>query len=84
MEDLSEMNERQTREELIDKQIGHVGWTKIYAKDEVNTIRSDFKGKTYVYSEGRGDKSGNFVDYLLLAEDNSPLSFIEAKMFSRD
>jgi len=83
MKDSSGMSERQTREELIDKQLKHVGWTKNYTKEEVNSLRSDFKSKIYVLSEGRGDDSGRFIDYLLLAEDNSPLAFIEVKRFSR-
>lgn len=76
------MSERKTRE-FIDKQLVKAGWIKRYVKDEVNSVRSNFKDKEYVYSEGRGDDSGRFIDYLLLAEDNSPIAFIEAKKFSR-
>jgi len=77
------MSEKQTREELIDKQLKHVDWTENYTKEEANSIKSDFKSKVYFLSEGPGDDTGRFIDYLLLAEDNSPLAFIEAKKFSR-
>ena len=70
------MDEKQTREQLIDKQLVTAGWLKKYVKEEVNTIRSNFNTKEYVLSEGRDDDSGRFMDYLLLAEDNSPVSFI--------
>ncbi len=73
------MSERRTRKELIDKQLFRAGWIRNYIKEEVNTVRSNFAEKDYVPSEGRGDNSGRFVDYLLLAEDNSPIAFIEAK-----
>ena len=77
------MDEKQTREQLIDKQLVTAGWLKKYVKEEVNTIRSNFNTKEYVLSEGRDDYSGRFMDYLLLAEDNSPVAFIEAKNFSK-
>jgi len=75
-------SEAKTRKEFIDKQLAKEGWLKNYNKEEVNTVRSNFKEKIYVLSQGEGDKSGRFIDYLLLAEDNSPLAFIEAKKFT--
>lgn len=76
------MDEKQTREQLIDKQLKAAGWIKKYVKEEVNSVKSNFRTKEYVLSEGPEDKSGRFIDYLLLAEDNSPLALIEAKKFS--
>ncbi len=76
------MNEKQTREQLIDKDLKKRGWLKSYIKEEVNSVRSKFKLKEYVLSKGKGDDSGRFIDYLLLAEDNSPIALIEAKKFS--
>jgi type I restriction enzyme, R subunit len=76
------MDEKQTREQLIDKQLKTAGWLKKYIKEEVNSVRSKFKTKEYVISKGQNDDSGRFIDYLLLAEDNSPLAIIEAKKFS--
>ena len=76
------MNEKQTREQLIDKQLKSAGWLKKYIKEEVNSVKSNFRTKEYVFLEGSKDNSGRFIDYLLLAEDNSPLALIEAKKFS--
>ncbi len=76
------MNEKETREQLIDKQLKTVGWLKKYIKEEVNSVKSNLKTKEYVLSQGREDNSGRFIDYLLLAEDNSPIALIEAKKFS--
>lgn len=76
------MDEKQTREQLIDKQLKSVGWLKNYIKEEVNSVKSNFKIKEYVLSKGSHDDSGRFIDYLLLAEDNSPIALIEAKKFS--
>ena len=73
------MNERQARKELIDRQLKSAGWIKKYVKEEVNSVRSDFKGKEYVLSQGSGDNSGRFIDYLLLADDSSPAALIEVK-----
>ncbi|MFH1432575.1 MAG: DEAD/DEAH box helicase family protein [archaeon] len=76
------MDEKQTREQLIDKQLKSAGWLKKYIKEEVNSVKSNFKNKDYVLSKGRNDDSGRFLDYLLLAEDNSPIALIEAKKTS--
>lgn len=76
------MDEKQTRNQLIDKQLKSAGWIKKYVKEEVNSVKSNFKDKEYVLSEGPKDNSGRFIDYLLLAEDNAPIAIIEAKKFS--
>jgi len=76
------MNEKQTREQFIDKDLRSVGWLKNYIKEEVNSVKSNFKIKEYILSQGSKDDSGRFIDYLLLAEDNSPIAFVEAKKFS--
>lgn len=77
----SRVTEKETRA-FIDKQLTKEGWLKKYIKEEVNSVRTNFKEKEYVLSKGEGDQSGRFIDYLLLAEDNSPLAFIEAKKFT--
>jgi len=82
MKDKNYQSERETRAH-IDKQLQNVDWIKRYVKEEVNSVKSDFKNKDYVLSKGIGDDSGRFIDYLLLAEDNSPIAFIEAKKFSK-
>src|SRR3989338_9011768 len=76
------MNEKHTREQFIDKELKKRGWIKGYIKEEVNSVKSKFKIKEYVLSQGSNDDSGRFIDYLLLAEDNSPIALIEAKKFS--
>ncbi|MBU0459233.1 MAG: DEAD/DEAH box helicase family protein, partial [Nanoarchaeota archaeon] len=58
------------------------GWLKKYIKEEVNSVKSNFKTKEYILSLGSDDSSGRFIDYLLLAEDNSPIAIVEAKRFS--
>lgn len=82
MKDKNYISEKETRTH-IDKQLQNVDWIKRYVKEEVNSVKSDFKNKDYVLSKGIGDDSGRFIDYLLLAEDNSPIAFIEAKKFSK-
>jgi len=76
------MDEKQTREQLIDKQLKSAGWINKYIKEEVNSVRSNFRTKEYLLSQGSADDSGRFIDYLLLAEDGSPIALIEAKKFS--
>jgi len=43
------------------------GWLKSYIKEEVNSVKSKFKNKDYILSQGSKDDSGRFIDYLLLA-----------------
>jgi len=76
------VTEKDTRIIIINKQLFKEGWIKKYVKEEVNSVLSNFKEKEYILTKGKGDKSGRFIDYLLLAEDNSPIAFIEAKKFT--
>ena len=76
------LSEKETREQIIDHQLKRAGWNFVYIKKEVNSVKSKFRYKEYILSQGRGDDSGRFIDYLLLAEDNSPIALIEAKKFS--
>lgn len=69
MKDKSQMNEKETRE-FIDKQLKNVGWIKRYVKDEVNTIKSDFKEK-----ENNRNRKYFFVPVEEIKENNSDLSF---------
>jgi type I restriction enzyme R subunit len=76
-------SEAETRTELIDRALRRVGWGKSYIKEEVNSVKSDFKRKNYVLRgpviERGVDK---FIDYLLLDTQNLPIAVIEAKNFS--
>ena len=76
-----ELSEADTRK-FIDRQLELMGWSKNYIKEEVNSVKSDFKNKDYVLA-GKSIEKGvdRFIDYLLLSDDNSPLAIIEAKKF---
>jgi len=77
------MDEAQTRKELIDPQLKEAGWIKDYIKEEVNSVKSVFIKKHYVLFSGTVEKGvDRFIDYLLLAEDNSLLAIIEVKRSS--
>jgi len=74
------LSEKQTRELKIDKALEKVGWTKEYIKEEVNSVKSNFKTKEYKFFDGDVEKGvDKFIDYLLLDENKSPLALIEAK-----
>src|SRR3990167_3842119 len=75
------MDEKETRGLLIDKQLKSVGWLKSYVKEEVNSVRSKFKIKEYILSEGQGDDSGRFIDYLSVAEDKGRA---QARTYQKD
>ncbi len=78
------MSESETRIKIIDPLLAKRKWPEIYIKKEVNTVRTDFKNKKYVLFDGKPEKGGRFIDYLLLNEDYSPLAIIEAKKYSKD
>ncbi|MEA1925486.1 MAG: DEAD/DEAH box helicase family protein [Candidatus Altiarchaeota archaeon] len=80
---MSGLSEHQTRKRYIDRDLGNGGWLKKYIKEEVNSVKSDFKQKDFVLFDGRVEKGvDRFVDYVLLGEDNSVLAVIEVKRFS--
>lgn len=80
---MGELTEKQTREEKIDLQLKNSGWLKKYVKEEVNSVKSNFITKEYIFHSKAIEKGvDKFIDYLLLAEDLSPLAIIEAKKFS--
>ncbi|MDD4352909.1 MAG: DEAD/DEAH box helicase family protein [Candidatus Nanoarchaeia archaeon] len=79
-----DISEAITRKEYIDKELEIQGWNKEYIKEEVNSVKSDFKIKKYEFKRGEGKEEGRFIDYLLLNENKSPLAIIEAKRFSFD
>lgn len=80
---MSDLSEHQTRKRYIDRDLGKGGWLKKYVKEEVNSVKSDFKQKDFVLFDGRVEKGvDRFIDYVLLGEDNSVLAIIEAKRFS--
>ena len=79
------ISENKTRKEFIDKQLKKVGWNTYHWKDEVNSVKSNFKTKNYVLFDGSYEKNiDRFIDYVLLAQDNSPLAIIEAKKYAKN
>ncbi len=80
-----DLSEKDTRNSIIDPQLKKVGWSSAYYKEEVNPVKSDIKNRDYVLFSGKVEKNVDlFIDYLLLAEDYSPLAIIEAKRYSKD
>lgn len=76
------INEWRTRKEIIDPQLSKVGWLPKYIKEEVNSVKSDFKNKNFIYFNSQIERNvDKFIDYVLLDEDNSVLTIIEAKRF---
>lgn len=78
------ISEHGTRKKYIDPELKKRAWFKKYIKEEVNSVKSDFKNTNFVLFEGTVAEGDRFIDYVLLAEDNSPLAIIEAKKYSRD
>jgi type I restriction enzyme R subunit len=82
---LEPISEKITREKYIDPELIKRGWLKKYVKEEVNSVKSDFVNKKFVFHDGHPEKKvDRFIDYLLLDEDYSVLALIEAKRFSKD
>lgn len=77
------LSEAETRKRIIDPVLERTEWKKEYIKEEVNSVKSNFRTKELIFFKKedleRGDR---FIDYLLLDEDNSPLAIIEAKKTS--
>ncbi|MDD3160189.1 MAG: DEAD/DEAH box helicase family protein [Candidatus ainarchaeum sp.] len=74
-----------TRKKMIDPQLKEVGWKKEYIKEEINSVKSDFKKGIFKFKEKSVEKGvDRFIDYLLIDENNKPLAIIEAKKSSVD
>ena len=79
------INENKTRKKYIDPELEKRGWLKKYIKEEVNSVKSDFVNKKFVFYDGHPEKNvDRFIDYVLLDEDYSVLAIIEAKRFSKN
>ena len=83
---MADMSEKETREEVINPQLEKAGWKgnlKKYIKEEVNSVKSNFKINEFIFKDANIERGvDRFIDYLLLADDNSPLAVIEAKKSS--
>lgn len=79
------ISERHTRKKYIDPELEKRGWLKKYIKEEINSVKSDFISKNFVFYDGHPEKNvDRFIDYVLLDEDRSVLAIIEAKRFSKN
>lgn len=84
-EDFQSKNEHKTRKDLIDPALRKVGWLSKYIKEEVNSVKSNFKNKDFVLFNGVHEHNvDRFIDYVLLDEANTVLAIVEAKRFSRN
>jgi len=78
------LTEKETRNKIIDPILfNRCGWRKEYLLEEVNSVKSNFKTKEWVFM-GKNIEKGvdKFIDYLLLDEDKNPIAIIEAKRTS--
>ena len=84
--DADSTTEYQTRKQYIDRDLGTIGWLDKYIKEEVNSVKSDFRQKDFVFSDINNIEKGvdRFIDYVLLDEYRTVLAIIEAKRFSID
>ena len=81
-DDVSLLPESRTRKQYIDPVLKKQGWRDKHVKEEVNSVKSDFKHKRFVFFDGKPERGvDRFIDYLLLDWDYSPLAIIEAKVF---
>jgi len=85
VETLNLIDEHQTRKKCIDPVLKQRGWLEKYIKEEINSVKSNFKEKSFLPFAGVIEKGvDRFIDYVLLDEDNSVLAIIESKRFSVD
>ena len=78
------MNEHRTRKKYINPELKKRGWLTKYIKEEVNSVKSDFNKKLFVFFDGTIEEGDRYVDYVLLDEDNTVLAIIESKRYSKD
>lgn len=82
---MANLSEKETREKYIDPILIVEGWKDDYIIKEVNSVKSNFKIKQFIFHTGAVETGvDRFIDYLLLGEDQFPLALIEAKKFSLD
>ena len=79
-DDASQISEFKTRKQCIDPLLSKAGWLEKYIKEEVNSVKSNFKNKNFIYFNGQIEHNvDRYIDYVLLDEDHTPLAIIEAK-----
>src|SRR5262245_35235668 len=80
---MQNLNEDQTRQQIVDRQLAQAGWgaqersvlTEFYlrAPGGSSELKPDYR-----------DYSSGFADYVLLGRDGRPIAVVEAKRSSRD
>lgn len=81
---MPDINEAQTRREIIDKNLEKAGW-KINDPSCVSLEFDIYLEKSEIDNEFRDEFTDHqFVDYLLLGKDSKPLAVVEAKRTSKD
>ncbi|WP_299339183.1 DEAD/DEAH box helicase family protein [uncultured Psychroserpens sp.] len=74
------MNEKQTRKQIIDKNLLSAGWN---ISDQTQVVIESTLGSNSL-NEPEKDYSIQFNDYVLLGKDGKPLAVVEAKRTSKD
>ena len=80
------MDEAQTRQEIIDKRLGRVGWNidnPAMVSQEFDIYLGSKPGNVVKEAQTKYD-GHQFADYLLLGKDAAPLAVVEAKKTSKD
>lgn len=81
---MADINEAETRREIIDKNLRKAGW-EISDHSQVSLEFDIYLEKNEVEEQFRTPFTDHqFVDYLLLAKDGNPLAVVEAKRTSKD
>ncbi|MEP1489743.1 MAG: DEAD/DEAH box helicase family protein [Algibacter sp.] len=75
------MNEKQTRKQIIDKNLQNAGWN---IDDQTQVIIESNLGSKSLINEPDSDYSIQFSDYVLLGKDGKALAVVEAKKTSKD
>lgn len=83
-DDAKYISERRTRKTIIDPALEKVGWHWDYIKEEVNSVKSNFKNSSFTFFDNNPKIGDRYIDYLLLDQDNTVLAIIEAKRFSKN
>jgi type I site-specific restriction endonuclease len=80
----NQINEAQTRREIIDKRLKKAGWD-VSEPTQITTELDIWVGLPEGVTEAQHEHQGHqYVDYVLLGENGYPLAVVEAKKTSKD
>jgi len=60
-DDTLQISEHKTKKKYIGPLLKKRGWLKKYIKEEVNSVKSDFKNKNFIYFEGNPERNKPFA-----------------------